>query len=177
LDQYLFPFYIIFQRCIVDFSGIFCSWDSLFYLLYSVVDACIYGSLSLFWFSISRVVSLCAFLLLLFPFLIPLPVWLWFPVIVSQIFAFPFYSLLLVYLCFPAFFMSFLKSSIIMINCDFKYRSCFSGVFGYSMFALVGELGSDADMQSWFLLLGSLHLPLSIRLSLVLPCSAISDNG
>ena len=73
--------------------------------------------------------------------------------------------------------MSFLKSSSIMIKYDFETRSCFSGVFGYSMFVLVGELGSDDGMQSWFLLLGFLRLPLAIRLSLVLLCSAISDSG
>lgn len=26
---------------------------------------------------------------------------------------------------------------------DFKSKSCFSGVFGYTVFALIGELGSD----------------------------------
>ncbi len=44
------------------------------------------------------------------------------------------------------FFTSFLKSSSIMIKYDFETRSCFSGVFGYSMFVLVGELGSDDAM-------------------------------
>jgi len=55
---------------------------------------------------------------------------------------------LLVFSCISLreFFMSFLKSSIIMIKCDFKSRSYFSGVFGYSVFALVGELGSDDAM-------------------------------
>jgi len=40
-----------------------------------------------------------------------------------------------------------------MIKCDFKSRLCFSGVFGYSVFALVGELGSDA----WVPALASRH--------------------
>jgi len=42
-----------------------------------------------------------------------------------------------------------------MIKCDLKSRSCFFGVFGYSVFALLGELGSDDAMYSWFLLLVS----------------------
>jgi len=64
-----------------------------------------------------------------------------------------------------------------MIKYDFETRSCFSGVFAYSVFVLVGELGSDDAMYSSFLLLGFLRLPLAIRLSLVLLCSAISDSG
>jgi len=39
--------------------------------------------------------------------------------------------------------MSFLKSSTIIIKCDFISISCFSSEFGYLVFALVGELGSD----------------------------------
>ena len=39
--------------------------------------------------------------------------------------------------------MSFLKSSIIIMRCDFKSESCFSGVLGYPGLAVVGELGSD----------------------------------
>ena len=38
------------------------------------------------------------------------------------------------------------KNSSIMIKYDFETRSCFSGVFGYSMFVLMGELGSDDAM-------------------------------
>jgi hypothetical protein len=39
--------------------------------------------------------------------------------------------------------MSFLKSYIIIMRCDFKSESCFSSVLGYSGLAVVGELGSD----------------------------------
>jgi hypothetical protein len=39
--------------------------------------------------------------------------------------------------------MVFLKSFIIIITCDFKSESCFSGVMGYPGLALVGQLGSD----------------------------------
>jgi hypothetical protein len=40
-------------------------------------------------------------------------------------------------------FMSFLKSSIIIMRFDFKSQSYFSGVLGYPGLAVVGELGSD----------------------------------
>ena len=40
-------------------------------------------------------------------------------------------------------FMSFLKSPIIIMRCDFKSESCFSGVLELPGFALVGELVSD----------------------------------
>jgi len=36
-----------------------------------------------------------------------------------------------------------LKSSIIIMRCDFKSKSCFPSVLGYPVFALVEELGSD----------------------------------
>jgi hypothetical protein len=39
--------------------------------------------------------------------------------------------------------MSFLKSSIIIMRCDFTSESLFSGVLGYPGYAVVGELGSD----------------------------------
>jgi hypothetical protein len=39
--------------------------------------------------------------------------------------------------------MFFLKSSIIIMRCDFKSESCFSGVLGYPGLAVVEELGSD----------------------------------
>jgi hypothetical protein len=51
-------------------------------------------------------------------------------------------------------FMTFLKSSIIM-RCDFKSESCFSGVLGYPGLTVVGELGFDDAMQPWFLFLCS----------------------
>jgi len=39
--------------------------------------------------------------------------------------------------------MSFLKSSITIMRCNFKSKSCFSTVLDYPVFAVVGELGSD----------------------------------
>ena len=39
--------------------------------------------------------------------------------------------------------MSFLKSSIIIMRCAFKYKSCFPGVLGYPGLTVVGELCSD----------------------------------
>jgi hypothetical protein len=39
--------------------------------------------------------------------------------------------------------MTFLKSSIIIMRCDFKSVSCFSGVLAYPGLAMMGELGSD----------------------------------
>jgi hypothetical protein len=39
--------------------------------------------------------------------------------------------------------MSFLKSSIIIMRSDFRFRSCFSGVMFYTRLAMVGELNSD----------------------------------
>jgi hypothetical protein len=39
--------------------------------------------------------------------------------------------------------MSFLKSSIIIMRCDVKSESCFSGVLRYPGLAVMGTLGSD----------------------------------
>ena len=39
--------------------------------------------------------------------------------------------------------MSFLKSSIFIMRCDFISHSCFSGVLEYPGLAVVGELGYD----------------------------------
>jgi len=58
----------------------------------------------------------------------------------------------------------------------FKSKSCFYGVFGYPVFSLVGELGSDDAKQSWFPLLRFLRLPLAIGLSLVFTCLAVSGS-
>ena len=44
LGQELFAICIFFECCINVFYDIFCTCDSLFYLLYSVGDACIYDS-------------------------------------------------------------------------------------------------------------------------------------
>jgi hypothetical protein len=40
-------------------------------------------------------------------------------------------------------FMSFLKSSVIIMRCDFRFKSCFSGVLCYPGLTVVGELDSD----------------------------------
>ena len=40
-------------------------------------------------------------------------------------------------------FMSFLKSSIIIMRCNFKSESCFSAVFGYPGYVAVGEVDPD----------------------------------
>ena len=45
-------------------------------------------------------------------------------------------------------FMSFLKSPIRIMRCDFKSTSCFSGELGYPRFAMVGDLGSDDAKKS-----------------------------
>jgi hypothetical protein len=42
-------------------------------------------------------------------------------------------------------FMSFLKSSISIMRCDFKSESYFSDVLGYPSLAVLGELDSDVD--------------------------------
>jgi len=55
--------------------------------------------------------------------------------------------------CLPVFccislrelLMSFLKSSILHMRCDFKSKSCFSSVMGYQVFVVVGGLFSDDD--------------------------------
>jgi hypothetical protein len=39
-----------------------------------------------------------------------------------------------------------LKSSVIIMRCNFKSESCFYGVLGYPGLAVVGELGSDNAM-------------------------------
>ena len=73
--------------------------------------------------------------------------------------------------------MSFLKSSISIMRCDFKSRSCSSGVLWYSGFAIVGELGSDGAMLPCFPLVMFLRLPFAIWLSLVLTGATVSDYG
>ena len=57
----LFAFCIFFDFNVNVFFGIFCPWDSLFYLLYSVSDACILTPDLFPRFSMSSVVSLCGF--------------------------------------------------------------------------------------------------------------------
>ena len=64
--------------------------------------------------------------------------------------------------------MSFMCSSNSIMTSDFKSKSCFSGVLGYPGLAIVGELGSDAAIMPWFLLVMFLPLPLAIWFSLVL---------
>ena len=87
--------------------------------------------------------------------------------------------------CLPVFscislrelFMSFLKSCVIIMRCDFKSESCFSGVLWYLGLTVVGELGSDDAKEPWFLVLMFLLLPLTSWLSLVLAGLAVSDCG
>jgi hypothetical protein len=59
-------------------------------------------------------------------------------------------------------FISFLKSSIIIMRSEFRSLSCFSGVMVYPGFAMVGEFGSDYAKKPWFLLLLFLCLPPTI---------------
>ena len=73
--------------------------------------------------------------------------------------------------------MSFLKSSISIMRCDFESRFCFSGMVGYPGLAVFGELHSDGAMLPCFLLVIFLHLPFSIWLSLVLAGVIVSDCG
>ena len=73
--------------------------------------------------------------------------------------------------------MSFLKSSITIIRCDFKTESCFSAVLGYPGLAVVEELSSVDAKLPWFQLLMFLTLPLTIWLSLVFAGLVISDGG
>jgi len=113
----------------------------------------------------SRVVSFFAFFIASIFIFNSFPVWLYFPVIFHGFlwfFSIGFYLFICVScISLRELFMSFLKSSCIMIKCDFKSRSCFSCVFGYSVFALVGELVSEDAMYSCFLSLGFLHLSLA----------------
>ena len=73
--------------------------------------------------------------------------------------------------------MSFLKYTISIMRCDFKSRSCFSGVLGYSGLSVVVELGLDDAMLPSFLLVMFLHLCFVIYLSLVVAGLAISECG
>jgi hypothetical protein len=47
-------------------------------------------------------------------------------------------------------FISFLKSSLIILGCDVKSESCFSHVLVYLGLAVVGELGSDEPNRLGF---------------------------
>ena len=64
--------------------------------------------------------------------------------------------------------MSFLRSSIIIMRCDSRSESFFSGVLGYPKLAVVRELGSVDAKQTWLLFLMFLCLHLAFWLSLVL---------
>ena len=57
---------------------------------------------------------------------------------------------------------------------DFKSESCFSGVLGYPVLAVVRILGFDDAQWSWFLLVRFFHLPFTIWKSLVLDVLAVS---
>jgi hypothetical protein len=94
-------------------------------------------------FSICRIVSLCDF------FIVSLCIFRSWMVLFNSLTCLVVFScnslrsfcvssltVLHVYLCSPVFFlrdllMSFLKSSIIIMRCDFKSQSCISGVLGY----------------------------------------------
>jgi len=148
-------FYIVIEGCVNLFYGIFCPGGPLFYLLYFVNDACMYDSSFLFpRFSIPRVVSLCAFFIVsmsifkswmvLLNFFTCLVVFLYFFTGFFCLLFKNFYLLTWVDLYFlRELFMSFLKSSIIIMRYDFKSKSYFSSVLEYAVFTLVGELGSD----------------------------------
>jgi hypothetical protein len=84
-------------------------------------------------FSISRVVSLCDF------FIVSIYIFRSWMVLFNS------FTCLVVFSCISLreLFMSLLKSSIIIMRCDFKSESCFSSVLGYPELTVVGELGSD----------------------------------
>jgi hypothetical protein len=52
--------------------------------------------------------------------------------------------------------------SIIIMRCDFKSESCFTGMLVYIVFAVVGEMGSDYAKKPYFLLVSFFCLPLAI---------------
>jgi hypothetical protein len=60
-------------------------------------------------------------------------------------------------------FMSFIKSSIIIMRCDFKYESCFSVVMDYLILAVVGVLvmTSSLGFCCFCFFLASQHLFIS----------------
>jgi len=72
--------------------------------------------------------------------------------------------------------MSLLSPPSLSINVIFKSKSCFSGLFQYPVYSLMGELGSDDVKYSWFLLLRFLCVPQGIELSLVFACLAVSES-
>ena len=79
-------------------------------------------------------------------------------------------------------FMWYLRSSSINRTNGFKSKTWFSGVLGYSVLAVVGDLGSDVARLSWFLFLRFLCLLLAILLSLILvdlvsDCSLLSCSS
>ena len=51
---------------------------------------------------------------------------------------------------------------------DFKPKSCFSGMFGNPLVAVVGELGYGVARLSCFPLLRFFHFPLAILLSVII---------
>jgi hypothetical protein len=77
---------------------------------------------------------------------VPSPVWLCLPVIFKAFFVSSLRSstYLAVFSCISlrGLLMSFLKSSTIIIRCDFKSHSCFSLVLRYPGLDVVGEVGS-----------------------------------
>jgi hypothetical protein len=59
--------------------------------------------------------------------------------------------------------MAFLKSSIIIMSCDFKSESCFSSVLGYSEFAV---------LDNWVLM-----IPSMLSLWCLCSCTCLSPFG
>jgi hypothetical protein len=74
-------------------------------------------------------------------------------------------------------FLSFLKSSIIIMRSDFRTESGFSHVLGYPWHAVLEKLDSDDTKYPWFRLLMFLPLPLAIWLSLMAAGLATSECG
>jgi hypothetical protein len=148
-------FCIFFDCCVNVFYGIFCTWDSLFYFLYSV------GSITPVLvprFFISRIVSLCYF------FIVTTSIFRFWMVLFNSLTCLVIFSCnslrdfcisslkASTYLCVLScislmeLFMSFLKSSISIMKCDFKPKSHFPRVLVYSGLVVVGDLGSDDYM-------------------------------
>ena len=128
--------------------------SSLLCLLYTVGDASMTPDLSAR-FSFSRVVSLYdVFILFISIFRSWMVLFKSFTHLIifscSSLRDFCVYSLR-ASTCLPVFsclslrelFMSYLMSSISIMRYDFNYESCFSSVFVYPGFAVMGELGSD----------------------------------
>ena len=74
-------------------------------------------------------------------------------------------------------FISSLKASIILMECEFSHSIALWCVLNYSGLAVVGELVSDGAKLHWLLLLMCLCLPFVNLLSLVLTCLGVLDKS